>query len=87
MAAEETEIQTNDRGKPPKPVTIFVNNREVEMPDRDATGSDIKRRAGVPPEFQLFREHGNKLEPVGDDEETKLHEGERFRAVSGQDVS
>lgn len=70
-----------------KPVTIIVNNRPVEMPDDDATGIEIKHEAGVPDDFALYREHGGKLEEVADDEHLKLHKGERFRAVSGQDVS
>jgi hypothetical protein len=75
--------------KPPKPkaVTIVVNNRDVEMPDRDATGAQIKLQAGIPADFMLYREHGGGLEPVADDDAMKLHENERFRAVSGQDVS
>jgi hypothetical protein len=78
-----TEIATEKA----KSVTIIVNNRSVEMPDREATGSEIKQAAGVPSDFALFREHGGNLEPVADDETLKLHEHERFRAVSGQDVS
>jgi hypothetical protein len=75
--------------KPPKPkaVTIVVNNRDVEMPDRATTVAQIKQLAGIPPEFVLYREHGGKLEPVTDDEAIKLHDTQRFRAVSGQDVS
>lgn len=73
--------------KPAKTVTVFVNNREVVLPDREATGADIKAAAEVPPEFQLYVEHGNKLELVEDDERIKVHAKQRFRAVSGQDVS
>lgn len=73
--------------KPPKTVDIFVNNREVTLPDRDVTGAEIKAAAGVPPEFQLFAERGSNLDSVGDDEEIKVRKGQRFRAVSGQDVS
>jgi len=73
--------------KKPKPVTIVVNNRPVDMPDDEATGLEIKRQAEVPDDFTLYREHGGKLEEVADDERLKLRKGERFRAVSGQDVS
>jgi hypothetical protein len=80
--------ETPDDNTPkPKPVTIEVNNRTVQMPDREATGTEIKHHAQVPAEFMLYREHGGKLEPVADDETIKLHDNERFRAVSGQDVS
>ena len=81
-----TTKRPDDKPKP-KPVTIVVNNRDVEMPDREATGPQIKQHAGIPPEFMLYREHGGKLEPVTDDEAIKLHDNQRFRAVSGQDVS
>ncbi|MGA3361623.1 MAG: multiubiquitin domain-containing protein [Solirubrobacteraceae bacterium] len=77
----------DERGKHPKPVMITVNNRPVEMPTDDATGAEIKQHAEVPADFHLYSEHGQKLEPVGDDEQLELHDGERFRAVSGQDVS
>lgn len=73
--------------KPPKTVTVFVNNREVELPDREATGAEIKAAAEVPPAFQLYLEHGGKLELIEDDDRIKIHSKQRFRAVSGQDVS
>lgn len=77
----------NTPASKPKPTTIIVNNRPVEMPDDGATGLEIKRQAGVPDDFALYREHGGKLEEVADGEHLKLHNGDRFRAVSGQDVS
>jgi hypothetical protein len=70
-----------------KTVTIFVNNREVVLPDRNETGTSIKAAAGVPAEFQLFAERGGDLDPVEDDERIKVRPKQRFRAVSGQDVS
>jgi Multiubiquitin len=70
-----------------KAITISVNNREVTLGDREATGAQIKDAAGVPADFQLFLEHGNRLEAIGDDQILKLHKHQSFRAVSGQDVS
>ncbi len=85
--ADTTTKRPDDKPPKPKTVMIVVNNRDVEMPDRDATGAQIKQQAEIPAEFMLYREHGGKLEPVADDEALKLHDNERFRAVSGQDVS
>ncbi len=85
--ADATIKTPDDKTPKPKPVTIEVNNRTVQMPDREATGADIKHHAQVPAEFMLYREQGGKLEPVADDTTIKLHDNERFRAVSGQDVS
>jgi hypothetical protein len=73
--------------KKPKTITITVNNRPVELPSKETTGAAIKSAAEVPADFQLFREHGSKLVQIGDDEQVKVHEGEAFRATSGQDVS
>lgn len=68
----------------PKPVVIFVNRREVEVPGAHATGLQVKQAAGVPDEFQLF---GPKGEPIADDQAVRVHKGEKFTAISGQDVS
>jgi hypothetical protein len=76
-----------DRTSVAPQVTIFVNNRPVVMDDREANGAQIKAAADVPADFSLFHEHGGRLEPVGDGDVIKLHPNERFRAVSGQDVS
>ncbi len=35
-----------------KSVTILVNNQAVEVPDREVTGLEIKRLAGVPDDFR-----------------------------------
>lgn len=71
----------------PKPVTIFVNNNPVELPDPDTTGSEIKQKAGAPIDFTLYRKHGSTLEEIKNETTLKVHEREHFVAVSGQDVS
>ena len=70
-------------------ITIEVNNKPYEAPRREVTGAEIKALAGVPLDFQLYLLHGDsqQLDPIADDKVVKLHEHERFRAVSGQDVS
>ena len=73
--------------KPAKTITVFVNNREVVLPDKHETGAEIKAAAGIPPDFKLYAEHGHDLDLVGDEEHINVHAKERFRAVSGQDVS
>lgn len=71
----------------PKAVTIFVNNKAVEVPDRDTTGQKIKELAGVPLDFTLYRKQGDNLEEIRNEDPVKVHERETFLAVSGQDVS
>jgi hypothetical protein len=71
-------------GKRSQETTILVNNREVTMPDDHATGAEIKAAAGIPSDFKLFDEKGREIAP---DKKVKLKDGERFTAISGQDVS
>jgi hypothetical protein len=77
----------NEDRKKPKEITISVNNQDVDLDSKHVTGGQIKEAARVPADFQLFREHGQKLRQIADHEEITVHNGERFRAVSGQDVS
>ena len=76
---QETDIAIHKTG-----VLIYVNNREVNMPSDDASGSEIKSHAKVPHDFKLYGPEG---ELIGDAKRVELHEGERFTAISGQDVS
>lgn len=78
--------QETTAAKPATTVTVFVNNREIVLPDKEQTGAEIKAAADIPLDFQLYIEHGN-LDPVDNNERIKVHQKERFRAVSGQDVS
>lgn len=71
----------------PKPVTILVNNRPVDLPDRETTGREIKLAAEVPLEFTLYEKKGNQLREIADDDELKVNKNDEFIAVSGQDVS
>ncbi len=79
--------QETTTAKPAKTVTVFVNNREVVLPDKETTGAEIKAAADVPLDFHLYVEHGGNLDPVDNNERIKVHHKQRFRAVSGQDVS
>jgi hypothetical protein len=82
------ETETKHEAEGPKDgVTIFVNNRPVTLPDREVTGAEIEAEAGVPPDFVLYEEKGGQLVQIAPDEQIKIHPNEKFRAVSGQDVS
>jgi hypothetical protein len=80
-AADNTE---NAHPHHPQPVTILVNRRDVQLPDDHATGLQIKEAADVPTMFKLFDPHGDEIH---NDQEVRVHEHERFTAISGQDVS
>ena len=69
-------------------VTILVNNISVTMPRRNASGAQIKERAGVPSnETLFFLSHGEEEVPVADDEVLHLSEGERFETGPDGGVS
>ena len=61
-------------------VEIFVNKRPVSVPAH-TTGSEIKDKAGVPADDQLFRVDGDKEIEVGDGEPIEVRLGERFVAT------
>jgi Multiubiquitin len=74
-------------------IDIEVNNRPVILRRREVTGHDIKVAAiqqgvAIELDFLLYivRSHG-QLDPVNDNEEVMVHEHERFRAVTPDDVS
>lgn len=76
--------QTEAKKPKPKTITIFVNNRPVEIEDKRVTGAEIKAAAEIPLEFKLYNAKG---EEIANDEEIKIHQKEKFTAISGQDVS
>jgi hypothetical protein len=68
----------------PRTVTILVNNRPVELDDREVSGAEIKEAADIPLTFKLYNPKG---EEIGNDTRLKIHPKEKFTAISGQDVS
>ncbi len=67
-----------------KLITIFVNNRPVELEDRQVTGAEIKAAAEVPADFKLYNAKG---EEIANEATIKVHPREKLTAISGQDVS
>ena len=74
-------------------VDIKVNNKPVVLHRREVTGYDIKAAAieqgvEIQLDFLLFIVEGHgQIEPVNDHQEVTVHEHERFRAVTPDDVS
>lgn len=91
----QTDKQHDREGKPgqgPKPVTITVNGQPVEMPKGEASGAEIKQTAiaqgvAIEPDFSLFLQEKDGLDPVRDDEVVKIKKGYEFTAVAPDDVS
>ncbi len=74
-------------------VQVFVNKKPVTLRQRVLSGADIKAAAisqgvSIQPDFLLYLVKGDgQLEPIQDDEQVRVHEHERFRAVTPDDVS
>jgi hypothetical protein len=87
LMSDAPQTETERPGKPDKPkndVTILVNNRPVALVDDRVTGNEIKAAAELPSEFKVYDDKGRE---ISDDERIKVKEGDRFTAISGQDVS
>ena len=69
-----------------KTVEILVNNKPVMVPKK-TTGAEIKEKAGVAADFELFRVTGKTEDPVADDEAITVHKGQRFIASPTLDPS
>jgi hypothetical protein len=63
-------------------ITVITQNRytlEAEV----VTGRQIKEMAGIPPTFALFRRGSAGKEPVSDDAEIRVRNGDHFFAQPG----
>jgi hypothetical protein len=63
-------------------ITVIIQNRytlEAEV----VTGRQIKEMAGIPPSFALFRRGSEGKEPVSDDAEIRVRNGDHFFAQPG----
>jgi hypothetical protein len=78
---------------PRREIRVTVNRQwSVTVHGTRQTGLSIKEAAiaqGVPiqMDFLLSRKHGPKFQPVGDDEHIRVHDGDEFRALDGDDNS
>lgn len=78
---------------PKKELRVIVNRKHtVTIHGARQTGTSIKEAAisqAVPiqMDFLLSRKDGAKFSPVGDDDHIRVHDGDEFRAVDGDDNS
>lgn len=79
----------DDKGPKPEPVTIQVNSVNVTMPDKHATGVEIKRaalQAGLPIALEwVLSDERERIIP--DDKKLSLKDGDDFWVVPGDDNS
>lgn len=68
-------------------VTITVNGSPYTFDTRDVTGLEIKTKAGLPSNSELYRKDDEHLTPVGNDQKVEIHDGEKFVAYPPTPVS
>jgi len=84
---EQATERAKDEGKDKeKLVEIIVNNQPVEVP-KETTGAEIKERAGVATDFQLFLIRGDEEIEIENDESIKVHKHMAFSATPTLDPS
>ncbi|MEV6020362.1 multiubiquitin domain-containing protein [Streptomyces sp. NPDC051997] len=76
----------------PNTIPVTINNKTVQLPEREMTGLEIKQAAaaqGLPidPGFQLSVKHGNRYDIVGDTDTVRIHRNLDFLAVAPDDNS
>jgi hypothetical protein len=63
-------------------ITVIIQTRYTLDADV-VTGMQIKEMAGIPPTFALFRRGSAGKEPVSDDAEIRVRNGDHFFAQPG----
>jgi Multiubiquitin len=90
QANEISDLAGPDRSRT---IEIEVNKKRVDIHQREVTGNEIKAAAiqqgvSIEQDFLLYIVlEGGHLDRVQDDEKVTVREGERFRAITPDDVS
>ena len=74
--SEQVAIEAEERD--PGGVEVVINDKHYRFLDDDVTGRHIKEKAGIPLDYSLYRRHHGENEPIGNDEQVELHNGEHF---------
>lgn len=59
-------------------VAILVNGTRVEFETHQVTGLEIKTKAGLSPDSELYRKKEDRLTLIPNDERIEIVEGEQF---------
>ena len=92
-AKDRSDHDSHAQGPKPDQVRITVNEQYVVMPDKHATGADIKMAAigagvTIQPDFVLSEMRPNgEQKIVPDEKKLSLKDGDEFWAIPGDDNS
>ena len=68
-------------------VDVFIDGDPYHFDSRRTTGRKIKEKARIPDDYSLYLRREGENEPIRDDEELDLHEGEHFFSRPPSNVS
>lgn len=92
-AKDQPDADLHAHGPKPDQVRITVNEQYVVMPDKHATGAEIKQAAisagvTIQPDFVLSEVRPNgEQKIVPDERKLSLNDGDEFWAIPGDDNS
>jgi hypothetical protein len=78
----ETETERTEERAPSVRITVIIQNRYT-LDTELVTGRQIREMAGIPPTFALFRRGSEGKEPVGDEVDIRVRNGDHFFAQPG----
>lgn len=81
---DDTDASPPERGpgaEKDRRITVTVNGTPVVLADRTITGAQLKMKAGIPSDYELYIVHGNATKAVADADVLHLHDGSAFRAI------
>lgn len=91
MSASTMDGAERSTGRP-RTIRVTVNRQQVDLPDREITGLEVKQAAiaqgvQIQLDFQLSVKRGEHYEVIGDNDTITAHENEEFLAVAPDDNS
>ena len=68
-------------------VEVIINDKRYRFDHHLVTGRQIKEKAGIPDSYSLYLRRPGDNEPIADDEEVTLREGDVFFSRPPSNVS
>jgi hypothetical protein len=85
--SEHERTSTAEGTHHPHGVKVVIDGQHYTFADDDVTGNQIKKKAGIPDSYSLYRRVHGENEPIADDEPVELHDGDHFFSRPPSNVS
>jgi hypothetical protein len=87
MQTNEATVEDSDKGRERELIEVELNGKPKHIAGGDYTGRALKLALGVPVEYELDEVIRGEFKEIRNDEELKLHRGEKFVSHPGQGKS